>query len=48
MSEAAQEECAPISDVRGSAAYKRLALRQLLIAQLLQGFPEELAEGDWR
>ncbi|MBN1837472.1 MAG: FAD binding domain-containing protein [Spirochaetales bacterium] len=46
--DAAQEETAPISDVRGSTAYKRLALRQLLIAQFLGAFPEELAGEDWR
>jgi len=46
--DAAQEEIAPISDVRGSGAYKRLALRQLLIAHFLRGFPEELAGEDWR
>jgi xanthine dehydrogenase small subunit len=44
----AQEEIAPISDVRGTAAYKRLALRQLLIAHFLRAFPEELAGEDWR
>ena len=31
---AAQTEIAPISDVRGSAAYKRLLLRQLIAAHL--------------
>ena len=44
----AQEEIAPIGDVRGSGAYKRLVLRQLLIAHFLRGFPEELAGEDWR
>ena len=32
--QAAQAEIAPISDVRGSAAYKRLLLRQLIAAHL--------------
>jgi len=44
---AAQEEIAPISDVRGSAAYKRRLLKHLLLAcflRLLPGdFPEEAA-----
>ena len=44
----AQEEIAPISDVRGSAGYKRLALRQLLIAHFLGAFAQELAGEDWR
>ncbi len=37
-----QEEISPISDVRGSAEYKRLLLRQLLIAHFLKLFPEKL------
>lgn len=37
-----QEEISPISDVRGSAEYKRLLLRQLLIAHFLKLFPERL------
>jgi xanthine dehydrogenase small subunit len=37
-----QEEISPISDVRGSAEYKRLLLRQLLIAHFLRLFPEKL------
>lgn len=35
-----QEEIAPISDVRGSAEYKRLLIRQLVIAHFLESFPE--------
>ena len=35
-----QEEISPISDVRGTADYKRLLLRQLLWAHLLQLAPE--------
>ncbi|OGX83914.1 FAD binding domain-containing protein [Hymenobacter glacialis] len=35
-----QEEITPISDVRGTAAYKRLLLRQLLWAHFLQFAPE--------
>jgi xanthine dehydrogenase small subunit len=37
-----QEEISPISDVRGSAEYKRLLLRQLLIAHFIRLFPERL------
>lgn len=37
-----QDEISPISDVRGSAEYKRLLLRQLLIAHFLKFFPERL------
>ena len=36
------EEIAPISDIRGSAEYKRLLLRQLILAHFLTLFPEEL------
>ena len=35
-----QQEIAPISDVRGSAEYKRLLARQLLIAHFVTLFPE--------
>jgi xanthine dehydrogenase small subunit len=37
-----QEEIAPISDARGSAEYKRLLLRQLLLAHFLKLFPERI------
>jgi xanthine dehydrogenase small subunit len=37
-----QEEISPISDVRGSAEYKRLLLRQLLVAHFLRLFPKRL------
>lgn len=37
-----QEEISPISDVRGSAEYKRLLLRQLLIAHFLRLFPDRI------
>jgi len=37
-----QEEISPVSDVRGSAGYKRLLLRQLLIAHFLKLFPEKI------
>lgn len=38
-----QEEVSPISDARGTAAYKRLLLRQLFYAHFLTFFPQELA-----
>ena len=38
------EEIAPISDVRGSATYKRLLLRQLFFAHFLALFPTEIPE----
>ena len=41
----AQEEANPISDVRGSAEYKRLLLRQLLIAHFLRLAPERVEVG---
>ena len=37
-----QEEISPISDARGSAEYKRLLLRQLLLAHFLKLFPERI------
>ena len=36
----AQREISPISDVRGSAAYKRLLLRQLMLAHFARLYPE--------
>jgi xanthine dehydrogenase small subunit len=41
----AQGEIAPISDVRGSAEYKRLLTRQLLIAHFTKSFPDQLPLG---
>ncbi|RZL02277.1 MAG: (2Fe-2S)-binding protein, partial [Hymenobacter sp.] len=38
--EVMQEEISPIGDVRGTAAYKRLLLRQLLFAHFLRFVPE--------
>jgi xanthine dehydrogenase small subunit len=38
----AQGEIAPISDIRGSAAYKRRLLRQLILAHFLTFFPSQL------
>jgi len=38
----AQGEIVPISDVRGGAAYKRLLVRQLLIAHFTRLFPEQI------
>jgi xanthine dehydrogenase small subunit len=40
------DEITPISDVRGSAEYKRLALRQLFFAHFLALFPNEINEVD--
>ncbi|MEM7356336.1 MAG: FAD binding domain-containing protein, partial [Acidobacteriota bacterium] len=42
----AQGEISPISDVRGSADYKRLLTRQLLIAHFTRLFPDRLAVED--
>ncbi len=39
---AAQSEISPISDVRGSARYKRLLLGRLVVAHFLALFPERL------
>ncbi|NOX85678.1 MAG: 2Fe-2S iron-sulfur cluster binding domain-containing protein [Chlorobi bacterium] len=36
----AQQEISPISDIRGSEAYKRLLLRQLIFIHFLELFPE--------
>ncbi len=44
---AAQGEISPISDVRGSADYKRLLTRQLLIAHFTKLFPEQLSVRDF-
>ena len=38
----AQQEIKPISDARGTAAYKRLLLRQLMIAHFMTLFPDIL------
>lgn len=38
--EVMQQEISPIGDVRGTAAYKRLLLRQLLFAHFLRFAPE--------
>ncbi len=35
-----EEEISPISDIRGSAGYKRLLLRQLLFAHFIKLFPD--------
>ncbi|MEM7582727.1 MAG: FAD binding domain-containing protein [Acidobacteriota bacterium] len=43
----AQSEIAPISDVRGSADYKRLLTHQLLIALFCEAFPERLSAADF-
>jgi xanthine dehydrogenase small subunit len=37
-----QDEISPISDIRGSAEYKRLLVRQLLFAHFLELFPGKL------
>ena len=44
---AAQGEIAPISDVRGSAAYKRLLARQLLIAHFVTLFPDRFTAAEF-
>ncbi len=38
-----QDEISPISDIRGSAEYKRLLLRQLLFAHFIKLFPENIS-----
>ena len=43
----AQGEIAPISDVRGSERYKRLLLRQLLLAHFQKLFPEQVHAEVW-
>ena len=42
----AGKEIAPISDVRGSAAYKQKLLRRLLCAHFLELFPDAFAPGE--
>ena len=42
-----QEEIAPIGDVRGSERYKRLLLRQLLLAHFYRLFPEQMHTEVW-
>ncbi|HEX8327764.1 MAG TPA: 2Fe-2S iron-sulfur cluster-binding protein [Hymenobacter sp.] len=44
--EVMQMEISPISDVRGTADYKRLLLRQLLLAHFLRFAPERLVIND--
>jgi xanthine dehydrogenase small subunit len=41
----AQQEASPIDDVRGSAAYKRLLLRQLVLCHFQALGPAGIAEG---
>ena len=41
-----QDEISPIGDVRGSAAYKRLLLRQLFFAHFIKLFPERISLKD--
>lgn len=38
-----QEEISPISDIRGSAEYKRLLARQLVLAHFVKLFPERIS-----
>ena len=40
----AQEGISPLGDVRGSAAYRRLLVRQSIIAHFMQQFPEHFDE----
>lgn len=42
-----QQEISPISDVRGSDRYKRLLLRQLVLAHFFKLFPEKLHAEVW-
>ncbi|UCF96110.1 MAG: FAD binding domain-containing protein [Spirochaetaceae bacterium] len=42
-----QEEISPISDVRGSERYKRLLLRQLLLAHFIKFFPKRIHAEVW-
>jgi xanthine dehydrogenase small subunit len=42
-----QQEISPISDVRGSDRYKRLLLRQLVLAHFFKLFPEKLQPEVW-
>ncbi len=42
-----QEEISPIADIHGSATYKRLLARQLLIAHFTKLFPEFIAVKDF-
>ncbi len=42
-SELLQNEIAPISDIRGDKAYKRLLLRQLFVAHFMELFPDQLS-----
>ena len=44
---AAQEEIRPISDIRGSAAYKRLLVRQLMAAHFAKLFPRRISPEDF-
>ena len=42
-----QQEISPINDVRGSAEYKRLLAKQLIIAHFTKLFPEKVAVRDF-
>ncbi|MBI9070681.1 MAG: FAD binding domain-containing protein [Melioribacteraceae bacterium] len=44
--EIAETEISPISDVRGSADYKRLLFKQLLKAHFLKFYPQQIKMGD--
>ena len=44
----AQKEISPLSDIRGSAAYKRLLLQQLLIAHWLKLIPKYVSWEDFQ
>ncbi len=43
----AQTEISPISDIRGSADYKRMLVRQLLIAAFVELFPDRIQAPDF-
>ena len=42
-----QQEISPINDIRGSAEYKRLLARQLIIAHFTKLFPKKVAVRDF-
>ena len=45
--EICQTEISPITDIRGSAAYKRLMARRLIIAHFTRNYPQILKVADF-